>query len=66
MELSSSAGLSAAPVTNQPPVSGTNDESPKETNWRDEEEAGPDVNWNLTLPILPCWDESDDGVPPVR
>jgi hypothetical protein len=21
--------------------------------------------WTLKVPILPCWDETDDGVPPV-
>jgi hypothetical protein len=37
-----------------------------EADWRNVEEEGGEIAWNVKVPILPCWDESDDGVPPVR
>jgi hypothetical protein len=29
----------------------------------EEDVAG--ASWNLQVPILPCWDETDDGIPAV-
>jgi hypothetical protein len=32
--------------------------------WQNEEEAGGNTAIQVECPILPCWDETDDGVPP--
>jgi hypothetical protein len=31
-----------------------------------EEEDLADAVWTVKVPLLLCWDESDDGVPPVK